>query len=857
MYRPPLRINFLFPHLKALLVSWILIFSAALLLFSEEEQTDSGSDFYYSIQSAFQSQKVEDFLALSVSEQPDRTELHNFFENFLAYKARGPVMNLVEQKDDRLIVHVLLHGEQETAFQSWSFAIDQAEGKKRIRSAKITSSIDGLYQLSLPDQASHLQNIKMTHHDMTIFFEDGYLFVIQAGGVPAGVIFLGKGELLFKPSDPREQHQLVLFNKKDYLKVPLSQLFLRSSSSTLKNLFGNLDVKKELSNPKLFNKAKAISDVSNMNAFGVRLPYGDELWYPRLQGQDVYSELKTKAGDLVYQFAPNEVEDIMLIDSGRDRIISLYSSTGDYNQSAEIEQQQILSYKMKLSYNPLATYLTGDAEIRLLCKQPTNSVVFKLNPTLRVSRIYGSQGSLIYFQERNTNNLHVVLNEEIEEGEELTLRFRYQGRIEPDRGRAEVQKVSISRPEKNDSEYFVPPSYLYSNSAQWYPQLITRPYSPVKTVISVPSDYAAISNGKLEKVEKQGDRTVYSYSCDQPVKYFSLLVGRISSNFSFESVVPMNVFYYSIDKANAKQQAETADRILRFYENYFGKYPYTSLNLALRPSQELGGHAPATFVVANRVFTFVQSRFARDPLYVPDYPEFLLAHEIAHQWWGQAVGWRTYRDQWLSEGFAHFAAAEYIRSVYGDQGWMKLSRVFYSWVENKTKAGPLWLGSRLGHLTGDPQAFTALLYNKGAYILIMLKNWMGPKAFAECLEDFFKTYQNSKASIEDFRKIAQRHADASLGPFFDQWLSRWDIPQINWARSSSSAKSLTLRFQQLTDQPYLLKLPVVVKSSKGEVFKTDVLLNKSIQEVEITTPFAAARVEVDPMFENLARISQK
>jgi hypothetical protein len=741
VYRPP--VTHKFPILKKLIIISALSFLWIQSLFSAEPESEKFSDFYYRVQTAIQSQKVEDFMSLTVPEKEARAELNNFYQTFLNYKASIPIMQLAEESEDRMIVHVLLQGQNETAFQSWNFSIAQEGDQKFIRNASVVSSIDGLFHLKVSSAALRLNNVQIKHHDMTIVFKDGHLFVMLAGGVPAGVIFLGKANLRFEPPDPREQHQLVLFNKKSTLDVQLKQLYLRASSSTIQNLFGKLDLKKGVENPKLFQKALEISRESNMNAFGVALPFSNELWFPRLIADDVYCELKTKEGDLVYQFAPNEIEDIMLIDREKDRIISLYSSTGTYSQGPEHEPQEILSYNMNLSYNPTSSYLSGSSQIRLRCKEPTNRVVFKLNPALRVSRIAGSQGSMIYFQERNTNNLHVVLNENVETGKEIELRFHYQGRIEPDKGRAEVQRIS---PERDiETEYFIPPSFLYSNSAMWYPQLLSRPYSTVNVTISVPSDYAAISNGELTKMEKKDGRSVYSYTCEQPVKYFSLLVGRINSSISFESIVPMNIFFYSLDRANAQQQGESADRILRFYENYFGKYPYSSLNLALRPSQELGGHAPATFVVANRVFTFVQARFARDPLYVPEYPDFFLAHEIAHQWWGQAVGWRTYRDQWLSEGFAHFAAAEYIRSVHGDRAWIKLSRIFYSWVESKTEAGPLWLGSRLGHLTEDPQAFTALLYNKGAYTLFMLKNWMGAKKFAECLVDFFNNYRNTKA----------------------------------------------------------------------------------------------------------------
>lgn len=815
------------------------------------------SELYDALSRAVQTQNLTEFMSLSVTDSEARQELQNFFEEFLAFKATRTIIKLADEREDLMILHILIQREDESAFQSWSFSVAGIEDKKQIRRAVVLSSIDGLYQLRLSPAAVSVSNITITHFDATFRLDEGVLFPILAGGKLGGAVFLGKGNFIFTPHDLREQHQLVLFNKKPKLQSTMNQLFLRTSSNTLRSMFHKLDLENGTANPNLYEKAMQIAQAGNLNAFGVRLPFGDELWFPRLLGADFYSELKTQAGDLVYQFAPKETEDILLADRQNDHIISLYSSTGEYSSAPEVADLEILSYKMNLSYTPTSTYLSGVSEIRLRCNEVSSSVIFKLNPALRVTRIDGTQGSLIYFQEPNTHNLHVVMSDLLEVDSEITLRFHYQGKIEPDRGRAEVQRVSPRFAVEN--EYFLPPSYLYSNSAQWYPQLSTSPYSPLEITISVPSDYAAISNGALKNAEEHNGRIVYTYNCDQPVKYFSLLIGRINSSISYKSIVPMNVFFYSIDRSYAREQAELADRILRFYEKYFGKYPYSSLNLVLRPSPEPGGHAPATFVVANRVFAFVQSRIGKDPLYIPEFPEFFLAHEIAHQWWGQAVGWRSYRDQWLSEGFAHFAAAEYVRSVRGDEAWLKLSRIFYSWVENKTRAGPIWLGSRLGHLTEDPQAFSALLYNKGAYILLMLKNWIGPENFLACLAEFFEKYKHTKASIEDFRQTAQRHFNDDLTLFFDQWLSRWDIPEVKWnysVRQAGDQTIVNIRFDQTAVAPYLLKLPVVFKGSAGKEFRTDVMLDKPSQKVDVRVPFVPTRVEIDPLRENLVKLSQ-
>jgi aminopeptidase N len=443
----------------------------------------------------------------------------------------------------------------------------------------------------------------------------------------------------------------------------------------------------------------------------------------------------------------------------------------------------------------------------------------------------------------------------LQERDEILLRFFYQGKINPDQSSSEAQ---VSSP-RGDTQFYLPPTYLYSSQSQWYPQLVSKPYSQVETSVNVPSDYSVIANGKLTRTEAKGERTVYSYVSELPVKYFSLLVGRLNGHLTYDSIVPLNVFYYTIDKGTAQQYAKSTDKILRFFTQYFGPFPYQNLNLVLRPADEPGGHAPATIVIANRVFSYFQLRFSKDPLYVPEYPEFMLAHEIAHQWWGQAVGWRNYRDQWLSEGFAQFAAVEYIRSQYGDEAWLKLSRIFYHWIEDKTYAGPIILGTRLGRLTNDRQAYSALLYNKGAYILNMLKNWMGSDNFGKALAEFYSAYQFKRASIQDFQKLAQHHCSGDLAPFFHQWLYGWDIPTVAFKEKieeNAEGALLKMQFQQPGKNFYLLKIPVEAKSKDGKIFRINALLDRRVTQIEVRLPFVPQTIQVDPLRETLVKITE-
>lgn len=810
--------------------------------------------FFDRIQTALQSNDAEAYFSLLSSDPAMQKLERKFFAEYLAFHPIKTVLRLAQDEDNRMRVHVLMQAEEEARFESWLIETGIQDGKMVMLSKDVISTVDGLYRLRMGPAAYPVQNVEIRHFDTTIRLNSGNLFLITAGGEIAGALFIGHGTFTFAPPDPTEQQQLGLFCKKPRLETSLEHFYIRASKKTLQKYFKDTLAGQPSSNASLYENALQVSTQSDRNAFGVRLPFSNELWFPRVENADLYSEIKTDLGTLVYQFAPNELENILLAQKEPDRIISLYSSMGRHVSFSEADSFRILSYKMNLAYEPETLQLSGASEILLASDEPASAVVFKLNPSLRVSSIESSQGELLYFQEKTTNNLHVVLNQATEEGGEVLLRFRYEGRITPDRGRSESQQS----PDAGGSDFFLPPTFLYSNQANWYPQLQGKPYSPLEITIAVPDGFAAISNGSLVRQEEHGNRASYSYSADLPVKYFSVLIGRLRGMLTRESIVPIRTFYYDIDKSNAVKQAEEADRILRFYSNYFGRYPYRNLNLALRPATEPGGHAPAGIVVANRVYKYLKMRFQRDPLYLPDYPDFLLAHEIAHQWWGQAVGWRNYRDQWLSEGFAQFAAAEYIRSVYGDKAWLKISREFTDWIEEKTGAGPIVLGTRLGHLTDDPRAFSALLYNKGAYVLLMLKNWMGAENFTRCLAEFYNLYQFKRAGIDDFIAVAQRYSEDDLTPFFEQWLYGWTIPTVEWSWSTSGtseAPVMKAHFHQSEDHFYHLKLPVEIRDKKDQVFRIQALVNSPDVDIEIELPFVPDRVTVDPLHENLVHLS--
>src|SRR5262249_9636331 len=156
-----------------------------------------------------------------------------------------------------------------------------------------------------------------------------------------------------------------------------------------------------------------------------------------------------------------------------------------------------------------------------------------------------------------------------------------------------------------------------------------------------------------------------------------------------------------------------------------GDTPYPSFTLALVESERPGGHSPAYFAQLFQPVPSAPFNIRNDPEVFTSFPEFYVAHELAHQWWGQAVGWGNYHEQWLSEGFAQYFAALYAQRRRGDDGFASVLRQLRKWAIDMSPQGPIYLGYRLGHIKSEPKVFSALVYNKSAAVLHMLRRLVG------------------------------------------------------------------------------------------------------------------------------------
>jgi aminopeptidase N len=233
------------------------------------------------------------------------------------------------------------------------------------------------------------------------------------------------------------------------------------------------------------------------------------------------------------------------------------------------------------------------------------------------------------------------------------------------------------------------------------------------------------------------------------------------------------------------------------------------------------------------------------PVDLSRYREYYIAHEIAHQWWGQAVTGERYRDQWLSEGLAQFAAVQYLKAKLGERTFAGLIRRFSQWTERKSKWGPITLGSRLSYLDFD--AYQAIVYNKSAVALNMLLDLLGEEVFFKGLREFFEKYKYRSARTNNFIRSMEQVAGRDLKQFFKGWFDSHLLPEVHVARDirkESDGFVLKFRVSQTRD---VFVFPLWVEwEENGKKVRQKFEVSAATQEFEFHAASRPAKIKINP-----------
>jgi aminopeptidase N len=137
------------------------------------------------------------------------------------------------------------------------------------------------------------------------------------------------------------------------------------------------------------------------------------------------------------------------------------------------------------------------------------------------------------------------------------------------------------------------------------------------------------------------------------------------------------------------------------------------------------------------------------------------------------------------------------------------------WAIEMSPQGPVYLGYRLGHIKGDTRVFRAVVYNKGAMVLHMLRRFVGDRAFFAGLREFYSTQRFKKAGTDDFQAAMETTSRKSLQRFFDRWIFESDIPTVKFTVPETTANDVRVRFEEIGTRVFDIPITVTVSYTDG------------------------------------------
>lgn len=353
--------------------------------------------------------------------------------------------------------------------------------------------------------------------------------------------------------------------------------------------------------------------------------------------------------------------------------------------------------------------------------------------------------------------------------------------------------------------------------------------------ITAPDHYDVVATG--EKIEESNldngyKLTIYKEPAPVAMKVVTIGVTKFASRLlDVVDGIPVSAWVYPENRLDGFSDYGVATDVMKYFIENIGPYSYAKL-ANMQAKTQWGG-----LENAGTISYFENSVTGKNEI------EGLIAHEIAHQWFGNSASENDWNHVWLSEGFATYFAILYQESVYGDKKRKEELLLDRNQIIDYYNKNPSPIVDP--SITDPMKVLSTNTYQKGGWVLNMLRHKLGDELFWKGIRTYYSTFQNSNAMTVDFRKVMEEVSGENLESFFQQWIFTKGYPEIKWNWSYKKGK-VTLNLEQLQDH-HTFQFPLEIEIQKnGKSIISSVQVNTEKSTFEIDFDSRPSFVKLDP-----------
>ena len=488
----------------------------------------------------------------------------------------------------------------------------------------------------------------------------------------------------------------------------------------------------------------------------------------------------------------------------------------------------IRHYHFLLEVSDSTNVIYGEALLSIFFKKSIST--FSIDLASKENSGKGMEVSEVSFNDSKVNYTHlngklkINLSSPAKENETLIFKIKYGG--EP------IDGLVIGKNKYGDRGFFG--DNWPDRGHHWLP-VIDHPSdkSSVDFTVIAPMHYSVIANGiKVEEsfLSEKRKLTRYHEEIPIPVKVMVVGIARFAMEVSGRvENIPVESWVYPQNKAEGFFDYSASSKVLDYFHTQVGPYSYKKL-ANVQSKTRFGGleNASAIFYSEGSVTGKGES-------------ETLIAHETAHQWFGNSATEKDWHHVWLSEGFATYFANLYLEHAYGRDRLMQQEKTDRDKVINYFVKNPAPVLDTT--ITDLMKLLSINAYQKGGWVLHMLRHEVGDQNFWKGIRQYYFTFKNSNALTSDFERIMEEASGKDLSWFFKQWIYGGGHPKIGgtW-HYEEKTKTLTVELTQ--DQPAgLFKFPIDI--GMGTEVKT-LIIDKKTQKFTFPLSSKPAQITLDP-----------